>query len=406
MPIFPHLSFVDESTQDYLHYLLDNAIQARASDIHLEPLRDAFRIRFRVDGYLYEADRLPPSLKASLLSYLKIRSHMDITQSRLPQDGRFGYAYKGRHLDIRCSVIPTLFGESMALRLLHKDQACVYFAELGFLEDHDQQLKALMHQSGGMLLFCGPTGSGKTTTLYSMLNYLHDGKHKIITLEDPIEYTLEGIHQLSIRPTIGLSFAQSLRAILRQAPDLIMLGEIRDADTLDTAIHAAISGHQVLSTLHTDTTLGALMRLMDMGLPSFLIGTAIKGIVAQRLVCCVCPHCVESAPPPVLQGVEDTPLKIHPSLATLLADEPLRFRQAKGCAVCRHTGLLGRIGAFELLPLKPELLELIDQKRPLADLQAYLKAHKIRTLGDDAILKAQRGIIPLSEALALVGSPG
>lgn len=391
MATFTPLAFVDASTQDYLHYILNKAIQARASDIHLEPLRDAFRIRFRVDGLLYEAERLPSSLKSNLLAYLKIRSNMDITQSRLPQDGRFLYAFEGNQFDVRCSLIPTLYGESMALRLLSKKQLCLYFAELGFLDDHDRTLKALMHQAGGMLLFCGPTGSGKTTTLYSILHHLHDGKHKIITLEDPIEYTLDGIHQVSIRPEIGLSFSQALRAILRQAPDLIMLGEIRDLATLDTAINAAITGHQVLSTLHTDTSLGALIRLMDMGLPSFLIGTAIKGILAQRLVRCVCPHCVE-----------DSPLSIPLQLKTLLEDEPVRLKQGRGCSLCRHTGVLGRIGAFELLPLKPDFLELLDQKKPLEDLQAYLKVNKIRTLGQDAMLKAQRGIIPLSEALTLL----
>ncbi len=395
MATFSPLAFADESTQDYLHYLLHKAIQARASDIHLEPLRDAFRIRLRVDGMLYEVERLPFALKANLLAYLKIRSNMDITQSRLPQDGRFFYQWEGMQFDIRCSLIPTLYGESMVLRLLNKAQLCLYFSELGFLDDHDQQLKSLMHLSGGMLLFCGPTGSGKTTTLYSVLNYLHDGKHKIITLEDPIEYTLEGIHQVSIQSEIGLSFSQSLRAILRQAPDLIMLGEIRDLDTLDTAINAAITGHQVLSTLHTDDTLGGLIRLMDMGLPSFLIETAIKGIVAQRLVRCVCPHCVE-----------DAPISIPYPLKALLADEPLQLKQGIGCSFCRYTGVLGRIGAFEVLPLKPELVELLDQKRPLGDLQAYLKSHKIRTLSQDAILKAQRGIIPLSESLNLVGNPG
>lgn len=388
------LALADDSTQDYLHYLLRKAIQARASDIHLEPLRDAFRIRFRVDGMLYEAERLPLALKTNLLAYLKIRSNMDITQSRLPQDGCFSYRLEEMQFDVRCSLIPTLYGESMALRLLNKAQLCLYFSELGFLEDHDRQLKALMHQSGGMLLFCGPTGSGKTTTLYSILNYLHDGKHKIITLEDPIEYTLEGIHQVSIQPEMGLSFSQSLRAILRQAPDLIMLGEIRDLSTLDTAINAAITGHQVLSTLHTDDTLGALIRLMDMGLPSFLIGSSIKGIVAQRLVRCVCPHCVE-----------DAPLSIPYHLKPLLSDEPLQLKQGRGCSFCRYTGVLGRIGAFELLPLHPALLELLEQKRPLRALQAYLKSHKIRTLGQDAVLKAQRGIIPLSEALHLLEGP-
>lgn len=390
MALFSPLQFVDESTHDYLNYLLQKAIEARASDIHLEPLRHALRVRFRVDGRLYEFERLPNHLKPNLLAYVKIRSQMDIAQTRLPQDGRFEYQLQGPW-DIRASLIPTIYGESIALRLLNPSQLCLYFSELGFLDDHDKTLQALIHQAGGMLLFCGPTGSGKTTTLYSILNYLQDGRQKMITLEDPIEYHLEGVHQVAVHPGIGLSFANSLRAILRQAPDLIMIGEIRDPDTIHTAINAAITGHKVLSTLHTDDTISALLRLLDLGIPSFLMGSAISGIVAQRLMRCVCPHCAETAAAPI-----DSRLK------PLLADEAYNFKEGRGCEQCRFTGFLGRIGVFEILPVKPALIELLSLKASYTQLQGYLKAHKIRSLAQDALLKAQRGISPLSEVMHLL----
>lgn len=388
MALLSPLQFVDESTQDYLHYLLNKAIAARASDIHLEPLEEVLRIRLRVDGRLYEIERLPNQLKSNLIAYIKIRAQMDIAQSRLPQDGRFEYPVGTKHFDIRASLIPTIYGESLALRLLNPSQVCLYFAQLGFLDDHDKALQDLIHQAGRMLLFCGPTGSGKTTTLYSILNHLQNGRQKIITLEDPIEYHLEGIHQVAVQPAIGLCFANSLKAILRQAPDLIMIGEIRDPETIQTAVNAAITGHKVLSTLHTDDTLSALLRLLDLGIPSFLIGAAIGGIVAQRLMPCVCPHCAESVSP-----------TIDSSLVSLLADEPCNFKIGRGCEQCRFTGLRGRIGVFEILPVKPSLLELLALKKPYTHLKSYLKEHNIRTLAQDALLKAQRGLSPLSEAL-------
>lgn len=381
---------VDASTQKYAAYLINSAIFARASDIHLEPLSHTFRVRYRIDGYLQTIESLPKDTESSLLAHLKLLSGMNISERRLPQDGRFDWRYKDFSYDIRSATYPTIQGESLVLRLLNKKQYELSFSELGFLDDHVHVLKSLIEKPEGILLFTGPTGSGKSTTLYSILHHLKHANKKIITLEDPVEYKVSQIHQVRIQDPIGLSFANGLRAILRQAPDIILVGEIRDTETLKIAIHAAITGHKVLSTLHTYDTARALLRLLEMGIPYYLISGALQGVVAQRLIRKICPFCVSDT-------VYDNIYKDF-----LEEDVVVYSKRGLGCEHCLQTGFLGRLGVFEILPFSPNLADLLSLDFSLNALVGFLKKEGIRTLKQDAVFKAQRGLTSWKEILKIM----
>ena len=373
-----------------LEQLLEQAVKARSSDIHIEPDETRVRIRYRIDGILHEVASLPLTVHTGLISRIKILSDMNIADHRRPQDGQFSFDIAKKRIDVRVATVNTVNGEMAVLRLLDKSMAALSLPQIGFLRESQEIFEKMLMMPYGMVLVTGPTGSGKTTTLYSILQGIYTPELKILTIEDPVEYELPGVAQIPVRPSRGFTFANGLRSILRQDPDVVMVGEIRDAETAEIAIRAALTGHQVFSTLHTNDATGAVTRLLDMGVEAFLISSSLDGVVAQRLVRRICPACrVES---PVTPTVRD---KLE-----ALSGQPLdhTYYHGRGCEECRGTGCRGRIGIFELLPITPELRELILQKRSNAELRA--KANKtMLTMHQDALQKAAAGLTSLEEIL-------
>ena len=331
--------------------MFTDALAQRASDIHLEPMGGAVRVRYRVDGMLRNVAEHPPHLAAPLVSRLKIMGSMDIAEKRKPQDGRIGLQLDGRDVDVRVSILPSNHGETMVLRLLDRTANLIGLRELGFEEDDYAWFQRLIDRPHGIVLVTGPTGSGKTTTLYAALSELNRPDVKIITAEDPVEYHIAGINQVQVNPKTGLTFARILRAMLRAAPNIILVGEIRDSETAEVAIQAALTGHLVFSTLHTNDAPSAITRLLDMGVPPFLVSSSIQGVVAQRLVRRLCPDCAEpyapAAPEAELLGLEVDDLAGQ------------TFRRARGCAKCQGVGYLGRLALFELFELDSDLRDAI-----------------------------------------------
>ena len=373
-----------------VNLIISSALRERASDIHLVPFEDTIQLRYRIDGLLQEKPPPPKQLHAALVSRIKIMADMNIAERYMPQDGHIQIHHRGLRVDIRVGTLPTIYGEGMVLRLLEKGTKVLTIQELGLDEERAALLARLVEKPHGLFLATGPTGSGKTTTLYSILQGIYTPELKILTIEDPVEYELPGVAQIPVRPSRGFTFANGLRSILRQDPDVVMVGEIRDAETAEIAIRAALTGHQVFSTLHTNDATGAVTRLLDMGVEAFLISSSLDGVVAQRLVRRICPACrVES---PVTPTVRD---KLE-----ALSGQPLdhTYYHGRGCEECRGTGCRGRIGIFELLPITPELRELILQKRSNAELRA--KANKtMLTMHQDALQKAAAGLTSLEEIL-------
>ena len=315
-----------------VHDLITRAVEAQASDIHIEPREDSVRVRYRIDGVLTTVETLPLSLRAAVTSRVKIMAHLNIAERRLPQDGRVKATVRGRPIDFRVSTMPTMLGESVVMRILDRSSVPLDFAPLGFRGAVLDGFMRLLAQPNGIILVTGPTGSGKTTTLYTALHLLNKAESKLFTVEDPIEYQLAGINQIQVQPKIGLTFAHALRSILRQDPDIIMVGEIRDLETAQMAIQASLTGHLVLSTLHTNGAAASLTRLMDMGVDDYLLASTVTGILAQRLVRRLCTKCAapETAPPPLIARRGDT----HQDLSGL--------RRKVGCQACRNTGYQGR----------------------------------------------------------------
>jgi general secretion pathway protein E/type IV pilus assembly protein PilB len=365
------------------------AFRSRGSDIHLEPMEKKFRVRYRIDGVLHEVDSPPRRLQNAITSRVKIMSNMSIAEKRVPQDGRIEINVMGRDLDLRVSTVPTNHGESVVMRILDKESLMLGLSQLGFFADDQQTFERLTSQPDGIFLITGPTGSGKTTTLYACLNQLNRPDRKIITVEDPVEYQLSGINQVHVRADIGLSFGNALRSILRQAPNIIMIGEIRDKETAEIAVNASLTGHLVLSTLHTNDAPSAVTRLIDIGVKPFLVASSTRGIMAQRLVRSICADCKEEVAP------SDHDLR-------LLGPAAEQFRGATlshgvGCPTCSHTGYKGRKGIFELFEVDDEVREMIYQRLSASELRAKARRLGMRTLREDGLRKVTAGITTLEE---------
>jgi type IV pilus assembly protein PilB len=372
--------------------ILIRAIKMGASDIHFEPYERTLRVRYRIDGVLIRAMSLPTKIKNAVTSRLKIMAQLDIAERRLPQDGRIKLRLgKGREMDFRVSSIPTLFGEKVVLRLLDKSALQLDMMRLGFEESSLQDLKAAVHKPVGMILVTGPTGSGKTTTLYSVLSELNKETENIITAEDPIEYNFLGINQVQMHEDIGLTFASSLRSFLRQDPDIIMVGEIRDFETAQIAVQAALTGHLVLSTVHTNDAPGTITRLVDMGVEPFLISSAVILILAQRLVRKICSECKE-------------PIRVHPQLLIDLGVPPDEVKsipvyKGKGCPVCNHTGYKGRVGLYEVMSMREELKELVLSRASASEIKKEAIRLGMKTLRQSGISKIKAGLTTTDEVL-------
>ncbi|MEK6684363.1 MAG: type II secretion system ATPase GspE [Nitrospirota bacterium] len=369
---------------------LFQAVKDRASDIHIEPFERDLEIRYRIDGILYKILSPPKRFQSSIISRVKIMAGLNIAEKRLPQDGRIGIKIAGRDVDIRVSVIPTAHGERVVLRLLDKSTSLLNLEDIGLTVEERQTLLHLIQLSHGIVLVTGPTGSGKTTTLYSALSRINSPDKNIITIEDPIEYQLKGIGQMQVNPKINLTFANGLRSILRQDPDVIMVGEIRDAETAEIAIHASLTGHLVFSTLHTNDTAGAITRLIDMGIEPFLVSSSVAAIIAQRLVRCVCPHC-RQAYTPVPEELAKLGFKTGPARPT--------FYRATGCAECMRTGYHGRTGIYEILLINDEIRQMILAKTDSNQIKNRAIEKGMRTLRDDGARKVVNGITTLEEIL-------
>ncbi len=376
--------------------LIIEAFKMRASDIHLEPLAKTFRVRYRIDGVLHEIKPPPKRLQPSIISRLKIQSNMSISEHRIPQDGRIQTAVGGKLIDLRVSCLPTNHGESIVMRILDKEGLRLGLPELGFFTDDQQTFERLIGLPDGILLVTGPTGSGKTTTLYSCLHFINRPDRKIITVEDPVEYLLAGINQVQVNEGVGLNFSMALRSILRQAPNVIMVGEIRDVETATIAINASLTGHLVFSTLHTNDAPSAVTRLIDIGVKPFLVASSTRALMAQRLVRKICKQCAAPFPP---TDAEIRSLGIDPSTIS-----SSNFQKGKGCSNCSGTGCRGRFGIFEIFVIDDEARKLIYEKVPSSVLRARAREMGMRTLREDGIRKAMAGLTTPEEVIrATVG---
>jgi type IV pilus assembly protein PilB len=390
------VSFLEDAAEQapvvkLVNHILMDAIRKQSSDIHIEPYEKTLRVRFRIDGMLYEMMRPPLQLRNAIVSRLKIMSRMDIAERRLPQDGRIKLKAKGREMEFRVSVLPTLFGEKMVLRLLDKTGLQLDMTKLGFESSQFHAFREAINLPYGMVLVTGPTGSGKTTTLYSALSELNRISHNISTAEDPVEYSLAGINQVQIHDAIGLSFASALRTFLRQDPDIIMVGEIRDFETAETAIKAALTGHLVLSTLHTNDAPSTIVRLLNMGVESFLVSSAVNLVLAQRLVRRVCNEC---------RTVEDIP---HEALIDLGVHEDqlgsFVCQRGKGCPVCNGTGYRGRLALYEVMTMSESIREMVLIGASATEIKKVAVSQGMITLRRSGINKLKQGITSISEVI-------
>ncbi len=367
-----------------LNSIIFQAVKERASDIHIEPFERELEVRFRIDGLLYKMLAPPKVVQEALISRVKIMAGLNIAEKRLPQDGRLRVIVAGRDVDIRVSILPTFFGERVVLRLLDKQRGVISLADIGFSPTDVQAMERLLARTSGIILVTGPTGSGKTTTLYAALSRINSPEKNIITIEDPVEYQLKGIGQIQVNPKIDLTFANGLRSILRQDPDIIMVGEIRDAETAEIAMQASLTGHLVLSTLHTNDAATAVTRLIDMGVEPFMVASTLSAVLAQRLVRVICPHCKEAY----------TPEREYAGITL-----PAVLYRGRGCDKCFNLGSIGRTGIYELLLIDSELTSMIIRQTPAGAIKEYAISHGMRTLREDGLAKAAAGITTLEEVL-------
>lgn len=375
----------------FVNNLLTKAVEQNASDIHFEALKNVMKVRFRIDGILHTVDTIPQDMKLAVITRLKLISGMNIAENRLPQDGRISVKIAGKEIDIRASSVPTQFGESFVLRLLGKENVDYSLESLGFYDDHIKIIRTISRKPNGIFLTTGPTGSGKTTTLYSILNELNSDNVKIITVEDPVEYEFKGINQINVKPEIGYTFANALRSILRQDPDIIMVGEIRDYETAEIAIQASLTGHLVLSTLHTNSALSSISRLLDMGVEFFLLKASIIGLMSQRLVRRLCPYCsydVELSEEFKNVYKVDDLVKKYPFVK-------INPKESKGCEHCNFTGYKGRMVIAEIAPFEKKLQEKFEEEKNFDDITEI----GYRSLFEDGLLKVVEGKTSLEEVL-------
>lgn len=375
--------------------ILEYAVTSRASDVHIEPQEDRVRVRYRIDGILYDRLSLPKSVQEAVLSRIKILSDMKIDEHRIPQDGRFNFKVDNKEVDLRISVLPTTWGEKIVMRLLRKSGGIPTLQELGLTGSSLKNLETSILRPHGIIIVCGPTGSGKTTTLYSVLNKLNTTRVNIMTLEDPVEYQIAGINQVQINDAVGLTFATGLRSFLRQDPNIILVGEIRDKETTDLAIQAALTGHLVFSTLHTSNAAGALPRLTDLGAEPFLLASTMNAILGQRIVRRICPHCKEEYVPPP-QIVEE----MKSVLGNLCPVGGItKLYRGKGCEECGDTGYVGRIGIFETLPVSTKVESLVLQHADATTVEKQAVSEGMITMKQDGYLKVLQGISTIEEVL-------
>jgi general secretion pathway protein E/type IV pilus assembly protein PilB len=375
----------------YVNSLIVDAIRRKASDIHLEPLEKRFRVRFRIDGVLQEMKGPPKRLQASVISRLKLMAEVSLAEKRIPQDGRIQARTGGRDIDLRVSVLPTVYGESIVMRILDKEGLKLGLPELGFFADDQAKFQGLISGSDGVFLVTGPTGSGKSTTLYSALNYINKPDRKIITVEDPVEYQMAGINQVQVKRDVGMTFAAALRAMLRQAPNIVMIGEIRDLETAEIAINAALTGHMVFSTLHTNDSVSAVTRLVDIGVKPFLVSAALRGALAQRLVRRVCQACAQPYKPTAKELYT-----IGMSEQDIAGATPMK---GAGCPKCNERGYKGRRGVFELFVITEEVQEMIYGGATLVSLRRKAREAGMRTMREDGQRKVASGMTTIEEVM-------
>ena len=373
-----------------VNLILSNAIKMKCSDIHLEPMEKEFRVRYRIDGALRKMDSPPKRLQGAIISRVKIMSKMKISEKRIPQDGRIQINVGGRDLDLRVSSVPTNHGESIVMRILDKSNLSLGLPQLGFLSDDQAKFEKLIRLPDGVVLVTGPTGSGKTTTLYACLGQINKPDKKLITVEDPVEYQMSGINQVQVNKDVGLDFAAALRSILRQAPNIVMIGEIRDEETADIAMEEALTGHLVFSTLHTNDAPSAVTRLTDMGVKPFLVASALRAAMAQRLVRAICANCKQEYKP------SDRDLKMLGSFAKTVPDH---MYEGAGCSVCGQTGYKGRKGIFEIFEVDDTIQRLIFDHAPSTVLRERAREMGMRTLREDGMLKVASGMTSLKQVL-------
>ncbi len=370
-----------------VNILIARALESRASDIHVEPFDDELIVRYRIDGVLHNVETAPKKLQPAIVSRIKIMAKLNIAERRLPQDGRIRIKVADKEIDLRVSTIPVLHGESIVMRILDKEEIVIDLDGLGFSGETLAQFHKLIQKPNGIVLVTGPTGSGKTTTLYGALDKINSPDRKIITVEDPVEYQLKGINQIQVKPLIGLHFADALRHIVRQDPDVIMIGEIRDLETAEIAVQSALTGHLVFSTLHTNDAPSAITRLMDIGVESFLLSSTVRGILAQRLVRVLCPHCRE----------KDTSVASREEMAPFEIDADIDLYRGRGCEKCTHTGYFGRTGVFELLVVDDDIRRLILRNADANELRSAARAQGMKTIFEDGSAKIRMGITTVGE---------
>ena len=375
-----------------VNLIIQRAVEARASDIHIEPFENWLKVRYRIDGVLKDGEAPPINMSPAVISRIKIMARLNIAERRLPQDGRIEMRLQGKDLDIRVSTVPTMHGESVVLRLLDRETVALDFDALGFELEMKAQLNAVLSMPHGMLIVTGPTGSGKTTTLYTALSQINTETRKLITVEDPVEYQLEGINQIQVKSSIGLTFASALRSIVRQDPDVIMVGEMRDLETARICVQSALTGHTVLSTLHTNDAAGSVTRLLEMGVEDYLLTSTLNGVIGQRLVRRLCPHCRESYTP-LPEIVEELGLR------KLQSSGPLALSRPAGCEHCGGSGYRGRIAITELLVLDDEIRRLILQRADAVQLMAAARKQGMRTMYEDGCSKALQGETSIEEVI-------
>ncbi|NPA95794.1 MAG: type II secretion system ATPase GspE [Thermodesulfobacteria bacterium] len=377
-----------------VNHVINQALEIKASDIHFEPFREHLKIRYRIDGVLHDVETVSKKLQPAITSRLKLMAKMNIAEMRLPQDGRIKVKDGHREIDIRVSSLPTIFGESIVLRLLNREEVKLELESLGISSDILTRFDRLIRKPYGMILVTGPTGSGKTTTLYSVMNRINSPDKKIVTVEDPVEYQLEGINQIQVKSSIGLTFASALRTILRQDPDVILIGEIRDAETAEIAVQSALTGHLVFSTLHTNDAASAITRLQEMGIEPYLISSCLLAVMAQRLVRKICPHCKEEYTIPK-EAIAETAAVLGVSEA----DVPVKSWRGVGCPACANTGYSGRTGIYELLEVKEGIPALILNGENSSAISKKAQEYGMRTLRQDGLEKVRRGETTLEEVM-------